>query len=47
MSKFKPLNDRVLIQRIDAQNKTPGGILIPDNAKEKPVEGIVISVGPG
>jgi len=47
MANLKPLNDRVLIQRIDAENKTPGGILIPDNAKEKPVEGIVVSVGPG
>ena len=48
MSKtFRPLNDRVLIERLEAEQKTAGGILIPDNAKEKPVEGRVIAVGPG
>ena len=45
--KFRPLHDRVLVKRIDAEEKTKGGILIPDNAKEKPVEGKVIAVGPG
>lgn len=48
MSKsIRPLNDRVLLQRLEAQDKTAGGILIPDNAKEKPVEGRVVSVGDG
>ncbi len=45
--KFKPLNDRVLVQRIEEHEKTKGGIIIPDTAKEKPMEGSVISVGPG
>lgn len=44
---IRPLNDRVLLQRIEAQDKTAGGILIPDNAKEKPAEGRVIAVGTG
>lgn len=44
---FRPLNDRVLIQRIEAEEKTAGGILIPDSAKEKPVEGKVVAVGNG
>jgi chaperonin GroES len=44
---IRPLNDRVLLQRLEAQEKTAGGILIPDNAKEKPVEGRVVSVGEG
>ena len=44
---IRPLNDRVLVQRLDAEQKTAGGILIPDNAKEKPVEGRVIAVGNG
>ena len=44
---FKPLHDRVLVRRIEQDNKTTGGIIIPDNAKEKPVEGEVIAVGPG
>ncbi len=47
MSGFRPLHDRVLVRRIEAQEKTPGGIIIPDTAKEKPVEGEVIAVGPG
>jgi chaperonin GroES len=44
---IRPLNDRVLLQRLEAQEKTAGGILIPDNAKEKPVEGRVVAVGEG
>lgn len=43
----RPLNDRILVERIEAQNKTAGGILIPDNAKEKPAEGRVVAVGNG
>ncbi len=45
--KFRPLHDRVVVKRIDAEDKTKGGIIIPDTAKEKPSEGEVISVGPG
>ncbi|HEY0330767.1 MAG TPA: co-chaperone GroES [Rhodopseudomonas sp.] len=45
--KFRPLHDRVVLRRIDAEEKTKGGIIIPDNAKEKPQEGEVIAVGPG
>ena len=45
--KFRPLHDRVAVTRIDADNKTAGGIIIPDTAKEKPTEGEVIAVGPG
>ena len=45
--KFKPLLDRVVIERIEEQNKTAGGIIIPDTAKEKPMEGLVIAVGNG
>jgi len=45
--KFRPLHDRVVVQRIDAEEKTKGGIIIPDTAKEKPQEGEVIAVGPG
>ncbi|GHU16192.1 10 kDa chaperonin [Alphaproteobacteria bacterium] len=44
---FKPLKDRVLIKRIDQEERTPGGIIIPDTAKEKPVEGEVLAVGAG
>src|SRR5215207_3386401 len=44
---FRPLHDRVVVTRIDVNDKTPGGIIIPDTAKEKPSEGEVISVGPG
>jgi chaperonin GroES len=44
---FRPLHDRVLIRRIETDEKTPGGIIIPDTAKEKPVEGEVLAVGPG
>ena len=46
-SKFRPLHDRVVVKRIDAEEKTKGGIIIPDSAKEKPQEGEVISVGKG
>ena len=44
---FRPLHDRVVVKRIDAEEKTKGGIIIPDNAKEKPSEGQVVAVGPG
>ena len=44
---FKPLHDRVLVRRIEAEEKTAGGIIIPDTAKEKPMEGQVVAVGPG
>ena len=45
--KFRPLHDRVVVRRIEGEEKTKGGIIIPDNAKEKPQEGEVVSVGPG
>ena len=45
--KFRPLHDRVVIRRVDAENKTRGGIIIPDNAQEKPMEGVVVVAGPG
>ncbi len=44
---FRPLHDRVVVRRLDSEEKTAGGIIIPDTAKEKPSEGKVISVGPG
>ena len=44
---FRPLHDRVVVRRIDAEEKTAGGIIIPDTAKEKPAEGIIEAVGPG
>jgi chaperonin GroES len=44
---FRPLHDRVVVRRIDGQEKTAGGIIIPDTAKEKPMEGKIIAVGPG
>jgi chaperonin GroES len=44
---FRPLHDRVLVRRVEAEEKTAGGIIIPDNAKEKPAEGEVLSVGDG
>jgi chaperonin GroES len=44
---FRPLGDRVVIRRVEEEAKTKGGIIIPDNAKEKPQEGEVLSVGPG
>jgi chaperonin GroES len=46
-TKFRPLHDRVVVRRIEADEKTKGGIIIPDTAKEKPSEGEVIAVGPG
>ncbi len=45
--KFRPLHDRVVIRRVTAEEKTRGGIIIPDTAQEKPMEGEVIAVGPG
>jgi chaperonin GroES len=45
--KFRPLHDRVVVKRIEAEDKTKGGIIIPDTAKEKPQEGEVVAVGPG
>ena len=46
-TKFRPLHDRVVVKRLDAEEKTKGGIIIPDTAKEKPQEGEVVAVGPG
>ena len=46
-TKFRPLHDRVVVRRIDAEAKSKGGIIIPDTAKEKPQEGEVVAVGPG
>ena len=45
--KVRPLSDRVLVKRVESETKTPGGIYIPDSAKEKPAEGIVIAIGAG
>ena len=45
--KFRPLHDRVLVRRIEAEEKTAGGIIIPDSAKEKPAEGEIVAVGSG
>src|SRR5439155_579291 len=45
--KFRPLHDRVVLKRIDAEDKTAGGIIIPDTAKEKPSQGEIVAVGPG
>ena len=45
--KFRPLHDRVVVRRIEQQEKTTGGIIIPDTAKEKPMEGEIVAVGPG
>ena len=45
--KFRPLHDRVLVRRVEQEEKTSGGIIIPDTAKEKPMEGEVIAIGPG
>lgn len=47
MTKIRPLHDRVLVERIEEETKTAGGIIIPDSAKEKPVQGKVLAVGPG
>ena len=44
---FRPLHDRVLVRRVDEDEKTSGGIIIPDTAKEKPLKGTVVAVGPG
>ena len=44
---FKPLHDRVVVRRVDSEDKTSGGLIIPDSAKEKPAEGEVVSVGAG
>jgi chaperonin GroES len=46
-TKFRPLHDRVVVKRIDAEAKSKGGIIIPDTVKEKPQEGEVVAVGPG
>jgi chaperonin GroES len=45
--KFRPLHDRVVVRRLNAEEKTAGGIIIPDTAKEKPMEGEIVAVGPG
>ena len=45
--KIKPLHDRVVVRRIDEEERTPGGVIIPDTAKEKPMQGEVLAVGPG
>ena len=45
--KFRPLSDRVVIKRIEEENRTVGGLIIPDTAKEKPSQGLVVAVGPG
>jgi chaperonin GroES len=45
--KFRPLHDRVVVRRVDAEEKTKGGIIIPDTAKEKPQEGEIVAAGPG
>ena len=47
MKKFRPLHDRVVVKRVDAEQKTKSGIIIPDTAQEKPQEGEVVAVGPG
>ena len=44
---FRPLHDRVVVRRLDSEEKSKGGIIIPDTAKEKPSEGIIVAVGPG
>ena len=46
-TKFRPLHDRVVVKRLEAETKTAGGIIIPDTAKEKPQEGEVVAAGPG
>ena len=45
--KFRPLHDRILVRRVEEEEKTKGGIIIPDTAKEKPQEAVVVAVGPG
>jgi chaperonin GroES len=47
MANVRPLSDRILIKRVESESKTKGGIIIPDSAKEKPAEGLVVAVGPG
>jgi len=47
LSSIKPLHEKVVVERMEAESKSAGGILIPDNAKEKPMRGVVIAVGPG
>ncbi|MXV44161.1 co-chaperone GroES [Saccharibacter sp. 17.LH.SD] len=47
MTKFRPLHDRVVVRRLEGEQKTAGGIIIPETAKEKPMEGEVVAVGPG
>ncbi|MFT8676648.1 MAG: co-chaperone GroES [Acetobacter sp.] len=47
MTKFRPLHDRVVVRRLEGEQKTAGGIIIPDTAKEKPMEGEVVAAGPG
>lgn len=47
MSKLRPLHDRVIVKRVEEEKKSAGGIIIPDNAAEKPVKGEVVAVGPG
>jgi len=44
---FKPLHDRVLVRRVESEEKTAGGLIIPDSAKEKPAEGVIVAVGEG
>ena len=44
---FRPLHDRVVVRRVESEEKTAGGIIIPDTAKEKPSEGVIVAVGPG
>ena len=44
---FRPLHDRLVVRRVDSEEKSAGGIIIPDTAKEKPSEGVIVSVGPG
>ena len=46
-TKFRPLHDRVVVRRLESEEKTKGGIIIPDSAKEKPQEGEIVAVGPG
>lgn len=45
--KFRPLHDRVVVRRLEGEEKTAGGIIIPDSAKEKPMQGAIVAVGPG
>jgi chaperonin GroES len=47
VAKVRPLSDRILVKRVESESKTKGGIIIPDTAKEKPVEAVVVAAGPG